>query len=178
MGIAPFVKCSPHVKEEAAMSSAQNASIFQSAWLAPFPRLTSIAAAVLTLLTAPVANASVIAAVKNAQGNDVMLFKLLSGAESGTGEDVSIKALCSKPGRGSANFLERRQPLRRSLLQQILSLRTPPAVPGLTTMEGRPWLCLGLRDCRVLSLREASIWVRHPGRHTITALLQSCPRPL
>lgn len=71
------------------MSSAQNASIFQSAWLAPFPRLTSIAAAVLTLLTAPVANASVIAAVKNAQGNDVMLFKLLSGAESGTGEDVS-----------------------------------------------------------------------------------------
>ena len=69
------------------MSSAQNASIFQSAWLAPFPRLTSIAAAVLTLLTAPVANASVIAAVKNAQGNDVMLFKLLSGAESGTGED-------------------------------------------------------------------------------------------
>ena len=71
------------------MSSAPNASIFQSAWLAPFPRLTSIAAAVLTLLTAPVANASVIAAVKNAQGNDVMLFKLLSGAESGTGEDVS-----------------------------------------------------------------------------------------
>ena len=71
------------------MSSAQNASIFQSAWLAPLPRLTSIAAAVLTLLTAPVANASVIAAVKNAQGNDVMLFKLLSGAESGTGEDVS-----------------------------------------------------------------------------------------
>lgn len=71
------------------MSSAQNASIFQSALLAPFPRLTSIAAAVLTLLTAPVANASVIAAVKNAQGNDVMLFELLSGAESGTGEDVS-----------------------------------------------------------------------------------------
>lgn len=71
------------------MSSAQDASIFQSAWLAPFPRLTSIAAAVLTLLTAPVANASVIAAVKNAQGNDVMLFELLSGAESGTGEDVS-----------------------------------------------------------------------------------------
>lgn len=71
------------------MSSAQDASIFQSAWLAPFPRLTSIAAAVLTLLTAPAANASVIAAVKNAQGNDVMLFELLSGAESGTGEDVS-----------------------------------------------------------------------------------------
>ena len=67
------------------MSSAQDASIFQSAWLAPFPRLTSIAAAVLTLLTAPAANASVIAAVKNAQGNDVMLFELLSGAESGTG---------------------------------------------------------------------------------------------
>ena len=65
------------------MSSAQDASIFQSAWLAPFPRLTSIAAAVLTLLTAPAANASVIAAVKNAQGNDVMLFELLSGAESG-----------------------------------------------------------------------------------------------
>lgn len=48
------------------MSSAQDASIFQSALLAPFPRLTAIAAAVLTLLTAPVANASVIAAVKNA----------------------------------------------------------------------------------------------------------------
>lgn len=71
------------------MSSAQDASIFQSALLAPFPRLTSIAAVVLTLLTAPVANASVIAAVKNAQGNDVMLFELLAGAESGTGEDVS-----------------------------------------------------------------------------------------
>lgn len=71
------------------MSSAQDASIFQSALLAPFPRLTAIAAAVLTLLTAPVANASVIAAVKNAQGNDVILFELLSGAESGTGEDVS-----------------------------------------------------------------------------------------
>lgn len=71
------------------MSSAQDASIFQSALMAPFPRLTSIAAAVLTLLTAPAANASVIAAVKNAQGNDVMLFELLSGAESGTGEDVS-----------------------------------------------------------------------------------------
>lgn len=162
------------------MSSAQNASIFQSAWLAPLPRLTSIAAAVLTLLTAPVANASVIAAVKNAQGNDVMLFKLLSGAESGTGEDVSAadQGALLEAGRGSANFLERRQTLRRSLLQQILSLRTPPAVPGLTTMEGRPWLCLGLKDCRVLSLREASIWVRHPGRHTITALLQSCPRTL
>lgn len=137
------------MKEEAAMSSAQDASIFQSALLAPFPQLTAIAAAVLTLLTVPVANASVIAAVKNAQGNDVMLFELLSGAESGTGRMclLPIKALCSKPGRGSANFLERRQPLRRSLLQQILSLRTPPAVPGLTTMEGRPWLCLGLRDC-------------------------------
>ena len=71
------------------MSSAQDASIFQSALLAPFPQLTAIAAAVLTLLTVPVANASVIAAVKNAQGNDVMLFELLSGAESGTGEDVS-----------------------------------------------------------------------------------------
>lgn len=71
------------------MSSAQDASIFQSAWLAPFPRLTSIAAAVLTFLTAPAANASVIAAVKNAQGNDVILFELLAGAESGTGEDVS-----------------------------------------------------------------------------------------
>lgn len=120
MGIAPFVKCSPHVKEEAAMSSAQNASIFQSAWLAPFPRLTSIAAAVLTLLTAPVANASVIAAVKNAQGNDVMLLSCFRARSQGPEKMclLPIKALCSKPGRGSANFLERRQPLRRSLLQQ------------------------------------------------------------
>lgn len=102
------------------MSSAPNASIFQSAWLAPFPRLTSIAAAVLTLLTAPVANASVIAAVKNAQGNDVMLFKLLSGAESGTGEDVSAadQGALLEAGAWLGELLERRQPLRRSLLQQ------------------------------------------------------------
>ena len=111
------------------MSSAQDASIFQSALLAPFPRLTAIAAVVLTLLTAPVANASVIAAVKNAQGNDVILFELLSGAESGTGEDVS-------------------------------------AADQGALLEAGAWL------------GEASICVRHPGRHTITALLQSCPRTL
>lgn len=117
------------------MSSAQDASIFQSALLAPFPQLTAIAAAVLTLLTVPVANASVIAAVKNAQGNDVMLFELLSGAESGTGEDVSAadQGALLEAGAWLGEFLG--------------TPAAAPAVPGLTTMEGRPWLCLGLRDC-------------------------------
>ena len=53
------------------------------------PRFFNPRCWLLFRLTAPAANASVIAAVKNAQGNDVMLFELLSGAESGTGEDVS-----------------------------------------------------------------------------------------
>ena len=162
------------------MSSAQNASIFQSAWLAPFPRLTSIAAAVLTLLTAPVANASVIAAVKNAQGNDVMLFKLLSGAESGTGEDVSAAdqgaLLEAGAWLGELFGMPAAAPTVIAAADPFVSYASGSA---WFDDNGRPAMaCLGLRGCRVPSLREASIWVRHPGRHTITALLQSCPRTL
>ena len=57
--------------------------------LTQLPRLTSFTAAVLTLLFTSIANASDIATVKDAQGNAVIHFALLSGAESGTGEDVS-----------------------------------------------------------------------------------------
>lgn len=57
--------------------------------LTQLPRLTSFTAAVLTLLFTSIANASDIATVKDAQGNAVIHFALLSGAESGTGEEIS-----------------------------------------------------------------------------------------
>ena len=82
------------------MSSALKClGIFQSAWLAPLPRLTSIAAVVLTLLTAPIANLPRVPVVTKTMTS---CFLSCFRARSQGPEKMCllpIKALCSKPGR-------------------------------------------------------------------------------
>ena len=69
------------------MKPARDASVLPP--LTQFPRLNFFTAAVLTLLFIPIADASSIATVRDAQGNAVVHFALLSDAESETGEEVT-----------------------------------------------------------------------------------------